>query len=186
MTLIRLNTCAKELDSKVNYINPKSTFTINPNTTRSETKDMTFLAESLTKEVIPKKEKKKFVKVALRTITMSVSTLSIVDPTFALAATVTPAIPVNATVDPITTQDIIQLCKWILGIVLVLSFAIAMVMSVIAGSLGYFRKSDQSFKWIIEIIKSFVMVMLTPTIILTIAVVAYMLFGGSDWFIKPF
>lgn len=182
---MQLKISARQQDTKVKYINPSYSYIIN---NESNLEKMNFLAKSLTKEVMPKKkERKKFIKVALKTIAVSVSILTLVDPTFTFAATVTPTvIPVDATPE-ITSADIIKLCKYLLGICLAISFGIAMVMSVIAASLGYFRnKSNESFKWIIDIIKSFVMVMVAPTIIITIALVAYLLFGASDWFIKPF
>ena len=145
---------------------------------------MGFLAHNLLKEVKPKRDGKKFVKMALRTIAVSASILTIVDPTFTLAATVAPV--VTTTPEMITSMDIIKLCKYLMGICVAISFSLAMVLSLVAATWGYFRKTDKAFKWVTEIIKSFVMVMLAPTIILTIAFVAYLLFGGSEWFIKPF
>lgn len=186
MSQILLKISAKQLDTDIKYIKPMQSYKINKQSKDSHIEKMNFLAKSLLKEVIPKKEGKKFVKIALRTIATSLSILTLVDPTFTLAATIAPSVlPVAANPDLITSMDIIKLCKYLLGICIVISFSIAIIMSVIASSLGYFRKSEKSFKWVTEIIKSFVMVMLAPTIIITIALVAYLLFGSSEWFISP-
>lgn len=183
MNQMLLKISAKQLDTNVKYANPVQSYKIEKQNAQPTLEEMNFLATGLSKEVIPKKGRKKFVQVALRTIAVSVSILTLVDPTFTLAAT---TIPVATSPDMIASEDIITLCKYLLGICVVISFAIAIIMSVIASSLGYFRKTDKAFKWVTEIIKSFVMVMLAPTIIMTIALVAFLLFGQSDWFIKPF
>jgi len=169
------------LQKEVKYVNPVKTNILNNKLPSIE--EMSFLAQSLQKEVINKKQRKKFLKIAKVTIATSLSILTLVDPTFTLAAT---ALPVTSTPELITPPDIIKLCKYILGIAVAISFGIAVVMSVIAGSLGYLKgKSNESNKWLIEILKSFVMVMLAPMMIVTIALVAFMLFGGNDWFISP-
>ncbi len=180
MTML-VNLSAKDLQKEVKYINPVKTNILNNKLPSIE--EMTFLAQSLQKEVNSKRRKKQFLKIAKVTIATSLSILILVDPTFTLAATV---LPITSTPDMITPPDIIKLCKYLLGIAVTIGFSIAIVMSVIASSLGYFRKSTESNKWVIEIIKSFVMMLLAPMIIITIAMVAFMLFGGSDWFIKVF
>ncbi|MBD1379185.1 hypothetical protein [Metabacillus arenae] len=182
MTQLTLNISAKRLDKQTKYINPKQYNVLN--SSRSIEK-MSFLAKSLPKEAMQKrKEGKKFIRIATRTILTSISILTLVDPTLAFAATAVPV--VTQTPNLITPPDIIKLCKYLLGICVVISFATAMIMSVIASSWGYFRRTNDAFKWVQEIIKSFIMMMLAPTLIITIALVAYMLFGTSDWFIKPF
>lgn len=183
MTQLILNISAKQLSKEIKYNNPIQNNILNKSKLPS-IEEMSFLAKSLPKEVMSKKkESKKFLKVATKAIITSLSILTLVDPTLAFAAE---AIPVTAqTPNMITPPDIIKLCKYLLGICVVLSFATAMIMSVIASSWGYFRRTNDAFKWVQEIIKSFVMMMLAPTLIITIALVAYLLFGSSDWFIKP-
>lgn len=183
MTQLTLNISAKQLDNQTNYIKPNQSNILNKSKLPS-IEEMSFLTKSLPKEVMPnKKDTKKFTKIATRTIITSLSILTLLDPTLTFAAT---AIPVaTQTPNLITPPDIIKLCKYLLGICVVISFATAMIMSVIASSWGYFRRTNDAFKWVQEIIKSFVMMMLAPTLIITIALVAYMLFGTSEWFIKP-
>lgn len=191
MSQITLNIYASKPHKGVNYINPIQKDVLNSPTTKLPTiEELHFLTKVTQKEVKRNPTlAKKYVRVAVKTLALSLSVLAIIDPHLAFASQIAPEmIPVTNQpgTDMITSTDIIKLCKYLMGIALTLGFGIAMVVSVVASGWGYFRKTQDAFKWLIEIIKSFTMMMLAPTIIVTIALVAYLLFGGSEWFVKPF
>lgn len=189
MNQMALNLSARQLDKEVNYINPIQKNIINKNNSMlNSSKGIDFLMESVIKEVKSNPNKgKKYVKMILKTITISVSILTLIDPHLAFANQLADVTTNQPPTDMIQATDIMELCKWILRIMVSLGFGLALIMSVIATGLGMFKnKSQESFKWIVDIIKSFVMMMAAPAIILLIAVVSYLLFGGSEWFVKPF
>lgn len=183
-----LNVSARKLDPEVKY-NP---FQMDLLSKLSTDLPKPFLThQNLLKEVKTKKDRKKAVKILVRIALVSLSIMTMADPTFALAQVPTEAIAVNQMMTTQTAEigatDIITLCKWLLGICMAATFGVAMIMSVLASSLGYLKgRTNEAFKWVADIVKSFTMAMLAPMVIVMIALAAFFLFGSSEFFIKLF
>ena len=178
-----LNVSAKKLDPEVKYI---------PFNMATQELPKPFLAhQNLLEEVKTKKDRKKAVRILIRVAAVSLSILTMVDPTFAMAQISTEAIEVmsnsNQPALEIMPNDILELCKWLLRITMMATFGIALIMSVLASSLGYLKgRTNEAFKWVADIVKSFTMAIAAPMIIVMIALAAFLLFGSSEFFIKLF
>ena len=191
-----LNLSVKEFDPEVKYHSPTKKDLYNKNKVE---KPKPFLAPTYLKEVRQqtKQQRRKNLKLLLGIASTTLLIITQLDPTFAFAAelpqTITdiPTMEVTANiqteVEGIDSTDIQKICQWLMKLCLDATFGAALIMSVIASSLGYLKgKSQESFKWVMDIIKSFTMAMLAPVIITTIAIITFLVFGSSDWFIKPF
>ncbi|MGM7720520.1 hypothetical protein [Metabacillus sp. Hm71] len=175
MSQMKLNLSVKELDQEVNYINPYKEINLN-----ESFENQTFLIESIEREVkkLPSKKKKVLYTIAKATLTASISSLMLVSPVFA-------ATPTTA----IMTTDIMKIGMYLIGICAAVSTILAIILSQLAGAYRMLRKSKEATEWTTDILKGYVQTLLAPVLIITIAFLAYLLFGTSEfsqWFVKPF
>lgn len=174
---VTLKISAKNLDSKVNYINPKKQLNLNENMVNK----VDFLLQTLQKEVkiATKQQKKQLTKVLKSTLATTASLLLFVSPTLAA--------PMNSpSPDIIMPADIMQFGMWVIGICAVLGFLLAIVCGQLAGGMRMLRRRKEATEWTTDIIKGFTQVMLAPVIVSLIALVCYLLFSNFQWFVSPF
>lgn len=174
---VKLNLCVKELKPEVNYINPYKV--INTNPTAMEIKEKgDFLNQILQKGVreLPSKKKKVMIKVCKTLITLSVSFLMIGNTAFAQ----------SPGAESITHQDIVQIGLYLIGILAIASTVLASLLAMLSGNLRMLKKKKEATEWLTDILKGYFIVLVAPVVVLTMALLAYLLFGSFDWFIKPF
>lgn len=179
-----LHLCGRGLDSKVKYSNPYKTIKFNQNINQSSISNnkneiSDFLNLNPEKEVkqLKKKDKKKILIKAGKLLAMaSVSYLMLGTPVFAQAPTSTPIMP----------SDIAKIGMYLIAICAMASTILAIILGQLAGGYRMLGKKKEATEWIDNILRGYAQVILMPVVILTIAFVAYLLFGNFQWFAKPF
>lgn len=174
---VTLKISAKELDQKINYINPIQHINLN-----KKNEKLDFLLANIEKEVkqLTIQQKKRYAKILKSTLITTSSLLLFVTPTLA-ATPITPPSP-----DIIMPQDILKFGAWVIGICCSLGFLLATVCYQLAGGMRILRKRKEANDWTVDIIKGFTQLMLAPVIVGLIAIVCYMLFRNFTWFVSPF
>lgn len=153
---------AKNLDSTVRYINPvkkidNGNFTVK-------------MSQVEVKEQVKKKSRlKKAMHIGYMTST------SILSATPALAA------------ETLTNTDLAQIFIYLEGIIAFAGLGTAAVLLQSAGVYRMFpKKKEKATDWSVDILKGLTQLVVSPVLVGVIAFVAYLLFGNSDWFIKPY
>lgn len=170
MAQMKLNLSAKQLDQEVNYI-PYSQINLD------YTNNQSFLICNIEEEVkkLPKKRKKLLYAVAKSLLISSISSLIIVNPVFAATTSVA-----------IMPPDIMKIGMYLIGICATASTVLAIILAQLAGGYRMLMKSKEATEWTTSILKGYTQVILAPVLILAIAFLAYLLFGNSAFFVKPF
>lgn len=175
MTQMVLKISAKSMDPKVNYIGVNKVI--------NEKSD--FLAPSSKKEVKTEKKVnwKTVGKIALTTSTLA---LAVVHP--ALAATTDVIVPSGADGIQITPEDIRKIFATVSGLFALASTGFAIFLYQVSGTYRMLRRENKgkATEWQQEIMKGYTQVVTAPVIIMAIAILATLLFGGFAWFVKPF
>jgi len=176
---MKLNLSVKNLDQEVNYIKPHKEINLN-----EQVKNQSFLIKTIEKEVksLSKKKQKVLLTIAKATLTASISSLILVNPVFAATPL---AVPV-ATGSAIMPTDIMKIGMYLIGICATVSTILAMILMQLAGGYRMLRKSKEATLWMNDILKGYAVTIIAPILIMTIAFLAYLLFGDSNYFIKPF
>lgn len=185
-----LNLYAKEPTPNVKY-NSKS---IQINHKQKELKaDSAFILNNLQEEVknLKLKQRKRYVRIAKATLLTSLSILTFANPLLASAQISTVAVPVLATVanttpDMIMPADVMKVGVYLIGIFMAISTILSILLYQISGGYRMLRKSKEATEWQSDIIKGFTQTLIAPVIIVTIAFLAYLLFGNLPYFAKPF
>lgn len=172
---VQVTLSAKQLDPMINY----NFFDKSP-------KNEVFHYKNLIEEVknLPKKKKIKYAKICLATLTTlaSISILGI--PTF--AETIPLAVEVTTQTGQILPKDIVDIGKYLIGICAAIGFVLAIILYQLAGGLRMLRKRKEATEWSSDILKGFFQILVAPVLIVTIALVCYLLFSGIPFFTKPF
>lgn len=156
-----LTLSTRDLNPFVNYINPVT----NINFTQSPISEV--------------KKEKQIHKNTLRiTCLTSISTLGIVSPVFAQT---------SAQSSQIMNSEIIQIFKYLEAGAAVAGLGLSIILLQTAGVYRMFpKRKKEAVEWTDDIVKGLVQLILAPIIVMTITITAYLLFGNSEWFIKPF
>lgn len=177
MSQVKLTISVRKLEQEVKYNKPHQQIHWNE-------QSKPFLTQTLLEEVkqLPKKEKKKYAVIAKTLLLTSISTLALVNPTFAATSVETVA-QQQGTIMP---KDIMEIGMYLIGLCTIISTVLAIILSQLAGGYRMLRKEKEATAWTSDILKGYTQIILSPVIIVTIAFLAYLLFGGSQFFIKPF
>jgi hypothetical protein len=169
---------AKELESHVTYNNPLKE--INQNYGSNTIGDLAFFVKSLPREVkeLKKKDRKALKKTLQLTYLTCVSLLALTNPTFAATTTVATGL--------MQPTEIMEIIQWMIKICAMLGIGFAILCLQIASVMRIFRKRKEAIEWSNDIIKGAVQLVLAPILIMLIAYTAYLLFGSSEWFVKPY
>jgi hypothetical protein len=170
---MKLNLCGRELDQEVKYNVPHKAIRLNS----SKKEENNFLTQDLKKEVkgLSLKNKRKMLRICKLT-TASISFFMLGTPVFAQ----TPG------ADVIMPTDIMKIGMYLIGICAVASTILAIILGQFAGAYRMMRKKKEATEWTDDILRGYAQTILAPVIIITIALVAYLLFGNFEWFVKPF
>jgi hypothetical protein len=183
---IRLNLSVKKQDQEPNvrYNSYKQLKINHRGEFLNESKSVDFILLNLQKEVktLSHDKKKRYVKIAKTTFLTSMSVLTLVTPQLTFAA-----VPVSTPPpDMIMPKDIMEIGMYLIGLTAVASTVLAMFLGQLVGNYKMLRKGEKANSWATEIIKGYVQTIAMPLIIVTIALLAYLLFGNSQFFSKPF
>lgn len=144
-----------------------------------------FFIKEIQQEVVKldRQTKKKFKRVCQTTIATFVSTFALVTPALAES----PTAQVTAQVlDGFMPKDLAVYGLVLIGVLAMASTILAILLMQLAGGMKMLRKSKDANEWMTDIMKGYTIVIVSPVLILTIAIVAYLLFGSFKWFVKPF
>lgn len=175
-----VNLTSKNLEEKTKYISPVREIHVGDWKSNGD-----FFIKEIQKEVVNlnKSTKRKFKTICRTTIATFVSSLTLSTPTFAKS----PAMEVTTqALDGFMPKDLAMYGLILIGIVAMASTILAIILMQLAGGLKMLRKSKDANEWMTDIMKGYTIVILSPILILTIAIVAYLLFGNFKWFAKPF
>lgn len=175
-----VNLVSKTYKENVKYISPVKEIRI------GEWEDQgDFFIQNIQREVVNlnHSSKRKFKKICQATISTFASSFLLVTPTFAKS----PAVQVTSqALDGFMPKDLAMYGLILIGIIATASTILAIILMQLAGGMKMLRKSKDANEWMTDIMKGYTIVIISPILILTIAIVAYLLFGNFKWFAKPF
>ncbi|MGG3890347.1 hypothetical protein [Metabacillus fastidiosus] len=173
MNQMKLNLSAKLLDQEINY-NPFKQINLN-----NKDDKLDFLIQNIEREVktLKKKEKKQFLKTAKATLIVSLSSLMIVNPTLATT---------TQTVEQVMPTDIMKIGMYLIGICVTAGTVMAIILSQLSGGYRMLNKAKEATEWSTNIMKGYVQILLAPVLIITIALLAHLLFSNLPYFVKAF
>lgn len=174
-----LTISGRALGQHVSYINPIKSFSLN----KEEQSKTDFLMKELKKEVKNLDEKGK--KIILKTLKLMYLTST---STLGVMAISTSQVFAQSSLDAafIPKSEILEIFAYLTGITALIGVGASILLLQSAGIYRMFKKKKESIEWTSDILKGLTQVIASPILVGVIAVLAYMLFGNSEWFIKPY
>lgn len=167
---------SRGLDQHVDYFNPIEKIIYGD---KLKKYNENFIVEKLKGEAVKlnKKERKTILTILKTMYLTSISILGTVTPVFAQSTMETAFIP---------KSEILEIFAYLTGIATLSGVGISLLLLQSAGIYRMFRKKKEATEWTSDILKGLTQVVASPILVSVIAVLAYLLFGNSEWFIKPF
>lgn len=196
-TMLKLS--ARKLDPNIKYCNPNQVFMLGEEPEGLSLpvlkEKMDFFIPTLKREVkkLNKDTIKKYTKICVQTLGISLSLLALASPSLAAPIEATTKVVevispdlAKSSSDLIMPGDIAKIGLYLIGLGAVVSTVLAILLTQFAGGYRMLRKGKEASEWTTDILKGYTQVILAPVIILSIAFVVYLLFGSFKWFVKPF
>jgi hypothetical protein len=170
----------KSLEENTKYIHPIKELNLDDWKNEGD-----FFIKEIKQEVVKLNQstKRKFKKICQTTIVTFASTFALVTPALADSPT---AQVTSQVLDGFMPKDLAVYGLVLIGVLAMASTILAILLMQLAGGLKMLRKSKDANEWMTDIMKGYTIVIVSPVLILTIAIVAYLLFGNFKWFAKPF
>lgn len=145
-------------------------------------KQTDFLAHQKQKVVkLNRSQKRKLLKLLGLTSIALTTFLIISHPTFAATSIITQATPTTITPDGIEAVG-----NQLIKIMEKGGMILAILAAITSGMYNFLKKQKLASEWLVEILKGYTVVVVSPVLIMGIAVLAWLLFGNLPWFVSPF
>jgi hypothetical protein len=186
--VLRISARNLEPDVKYNHFKP-----INSKEENKPLLDQSvFHMQNIQEEVkqLNKQQKKKYLKIAKATLLTSLSIYMLVDPLLASAQVPTAVMATASLVtsapapEMITPSDIVKVGLILIGLTAISGIVLSIILYQVSGAYRMLRNSKEATDWQVDIRKGLSDILIAPVIILTIAMMAFLLFAGLPFFPK--
>lgn len=183
--MVKVNLCVREPQNFLNY--KLNSFYVNEPAVNFQ---MNTIMEEV--KVLPKKERKKYQKIALSFIAAMGSFMVFASKSMAATNPLptlgqsTPATTLPSVGSSVVPPELMEIMTSVLVLMVAVAVVLCIGMLMAAGVLRAMRRKKEAADWTVDIVKGLTQVILSAPIVFLIYFVAVKLFAGSGWFISPF